>query len=307
MESNMKVERYNKPESWDAMVVDMARVSFAKSHENYSLQENTKLIRYLVNHDHWTPLAHPTVAFSINITEQELIPVLLDKQLMAGLNISILAGERALISGSLWSMVQLAYVLDNWAILTMCYSYAQESTRAIVDYKKKGDRTTSRMTLIKMEQDEDFLTKRHIYRTLRIKVPIFVARQLDKHQVGFVKNEISRRYVSSSPEFFKPELWRGKAENKKQGSSSETIPFIPAKDGYFYDEFCEEIYRSGLTQNVCEEQTRMVLPQSMYTEYFLTANLEAWDRLLSLRLKEDTQKETRDVAKLIEVALYGED
>jgi len=59
----------------------------------------------------------------------------------------------------------------------------------------------------------------HCTATFRIKAPIFVARQLFKHKVGLTENEISRRYVDSEPEFYIPEVWRGKAKNKKQGSS----------------------------------------------------------------------------------------
>ncbi len=69
----------------------------------------------------------------------------------------------------------------------------------------------------------------HPQLTIHIKVPIFVARQLDKHQVGLVKNEVSRRYVSDPVEFWEPDFWRRKAVNLKQGSSEEEVkdPFKP--------------------------------------------------------------------------------
>lgn len=63
----------------------------------------------------------------------------------------------------------------------------------------------------------------HCMVTLRIKMPIFVARQWFKHSVGFTRNEVSRRYVDSTPEFYVPKIWRKRAENVKQGSSDETV------------------------------------------------------------------------------------
>ena len=63
-----------------------------------------------------------------------------------------------------------------------------------------------------------------------IKAPIFVARQLVKHQIGLTWNEISRRYVDDEPVFFEPDVWRGKADDKKQGSSNESIEINPRKD-----------------------------------------------------------------------------
>jgi len=65
----------------------------------------------------------------------------------------------------------------------------------------------------------------HCSLQFRIKAPVFVARQLVKHQVGLVWNEVSRRYVDDEPEFYIPEKWRLRAENKKQGSSDETIEY----------------------------------------------------------------------------------
>jgi thymidylate synthase (FAD) len=58
----------------------------------------------------------------------------------------------------------------------------------------------------------------HTSLQFRIKAPIFVARQLVKHQVGGVWNEVSRRYVDDEPEFYFPDVWRGKPVNAKQGS-----------------------------------------------------------------------------------------
>ena len=143
----------------------------------------------------------------------------------------------------------------------------------------------------------------HCQATFRIKAPIFVARQLGKHQVGMVWNEVSRRYVDSEPEFYVPEVWRKKADNVKQGSSDEGIHEDWQK--LYYSEVKELNRHSLVTYNrmlkvgICPEQARMVLPQSMYTEWYWTGSLAAWARVCKLRLDPHTQKETRDIAQVI--------
>lgn len=147
----------------------------------------------------------------------------------------------------------------------------------------------------------------HTSLQLRIKAPIFVARQLVKHQVGLVWNEVSRRYVDSEPEFFVPESWRKRAENKKQGSSDETVEFVSfpwvdyGSSGSFDDylETCLGGYNSLLESGVCPEQARMVLPQNTMTEWIWTGNVMSFARVCQLRLDPHTQKETQLVAEQI--------
>lgn len=128
-----------------------------------------------------------------------------------------------------------------------------------------------------------------------IKAPIFVARQLVKHQVGLVWNEVSRRYVDDEPEFYIPKEWRLKAENKKQGSSDETIEY----DVSGTMQFCKETYENLLNNNVAPEMARMVLPQNMMTEWYWSGTLYAFARVCNLRCKDDTQAETRIIANQI--------
>lgn len=147
----------------------------------------------------------------------------------------------------------------------------------------------------------------HVQISMRETVPIFVARQRFKHMVGFTYNEVSRRYVDDPPSFFKPEEWRKAAENKKQGSSNETIDAIPygePKGGRrietLYEEliaYAEDLYNTLIDYNVAPEQARMVLPQSMYTSYYVTGSLAAWARAYQLRIDTHAQKEIQDLAK----------
>jgi thymidylate synthase (FAD) len=58
-------------------------------------------------------------------------------------------------------------------------------------------------------------------------------------------------------------------------------------------------YNFLLDSGVCAEQARMVLPQNMYTEWYWSGTLFAFARICRLRMKKDTQKETRDIADQI--------
>ena len=141
----------------------------------------------------------------------------------------------------------------------------------------------------------------HCTLSFHIKAPIFVARQLVKHQVGLVWNEVSRRYVDDDPEFWFPEHWRARAEDKKQGSSDEFVDWIGRgeRTGGPVRKVCElamHTYKTLLEAGVAPEQARMVLPQNTYTEWYWTGSLYAFARVCNLRCKYDTQEETRNVA-----------
>ena len=184
----------------DLSVVNAARVSFAKVHDEFKDEADTKLIRYLAKHNHWSPFGHASLQF-------------------------------------------------------------------------------------------------------HIRAPVFVARQLVKHQVGLTWNEVSRRYVDIEPEFFTPETWRGSAENKKQGSSDVEIDINPSTGSgpMMVDDYQQVLrtakwtYEEFLRKGVCPEQARMVLPQSMMTEWYWSGTLYAFARVCNLRCKDDAQKETQDV------------
>lgn len=143
----------------------------------------------------------------------------------------------------------------------------------------------------------------HVFATFRIKAPIFVARQLVKHQVGLAWNEVSRRYVDEEPEFWMASEWRERAENVKQGSGGILDSRQPSNDldsvlrnTTRYASIC---YKTLLDAGVCPEQARMVLPQNTMTEWVWSGSLAAFARVCKLRLDHHTQKETREVAQHI--------
>ena len=189
----------------DLSVVNAARVSFAKVHDAFDDDKDTKLIKYLAKHNHWSPFGHASLQF-------------------------------------------------------------------------------------------------------HIKAPVFVARQLVKHQIGLTWNEVSRRYVDEEPEFYTPLIWRGKADDKKQGSSDIEIDINPPgpTGPALVDNYAQVLssakwtYEFLLRKGVCPEQARMVLPQSMMTEWYWSGTLYAFARVCNLRCKPDAQVETQMVADRID-------
>lgn len=197
----MKVEPFRPPWGDDMMVVDVARVSFAKESSQYTPEQNAKLIKYLAREGHWSPFAHPMASF-------------------------------------------------------------------------------------------------------RITAPIFVARQMAKHQVGLAWNEESRRYIDSEPEIWRPDTVRYRPEgNIKQGSGGELdeaalVEAQKAIDTATIISMME--YKRLLTLRVAPEQARMVLPLCTMTSWVWTGSLYAWARVCRLRLDSHAQQETQLVAEKID-------
>jgi len=141
--------------------------------------------------------------------------------------------------------------------------------------------------------------------SVHVRAPLFVARQCFKSKVGFVENEVSRRYVDAEPEFYMPHVWRGRSASAKQGSSDVEVAYVPlegsnpvppklvVEDLYLT---ARETYETLIEGGVAPELARMVLPQAMMTEWYWTGSLAAFARFVSLRTATDAQVETAEVA-----------
>ena len=155
----------------------------------------------------------------------------------------------------------------------------------------------------------------HCFASFHVKAPIFVARQLVKHK--FLRwNEISRRYVDDEPEFYVPDMWRGRSKDKKQGSSDEFVFSEATLVRTDYDEWngpsyrelndiALEVYNDLLKDGVAPEQARIVLPQSAMTEWIWSGSLDAFAAMCKLRCASDTQYESRIVADQISEIMQG--
>ena len=133
----------------------------------------------------------------------------------------------------------------------------------------------------------------HAFASFHVSAPIFIARQLVKHK--FLRwNEISRRYVSNEPKLYEPTTWRGKAFDKKQGSSDTVvIEGVEIRATQAYD---ISLYKHLLDMGICEEQALVVLPANLMTEWYWSGSLDAFADMCKLRCTKDTQNETKIIA-----------
>lgn len=130
---------------------------------------------------------------------------------------------------------------------------------------------------------------------LKIDAPLFVSRQMVKHQVGGVWNEVSRRYVDDEPVFFIPDKWRKRAENVKQGSSDEEV-YDMARLSVGLTQEALAVYNEMLNNGVAPEQARMILPQNMMTTWYWSGSLLFFHRVFKQRTDSHAQQETQEVA-----------
>jgi len=172
-------------------------------------------------------------------------------------------------------------------------SFGKESQWSVFSDNILEDR--DRKLIHYLAEHKHFSPFGHCFASFHIKAPIFVARQLVKHK--FLRwNEISRRYVDSKPEFYEPDEWRGRSEDKKQGSDGVVQVYMD-QGMQWYRQFVA--YENLINNGVCPEQARMVLPQSMMTEWYWSGSLDAFADMCNLRCAGDTQLETRLVANKI--------
>lgn len=144
---------------------------------------------------------------------------------------------------------------------------------------------------------------------LRIKMPIFVAREWFRHQIGLSRNEVSRRYVDSDPELWYPaaEGLRARDPKLKQGSKEEPIAGAEAvvDEIHAHGAATLDLYKSLLARGVAPEIARGVLPQSMYTEFIETGSLAAYARIWKLRTDPGAQREIQAYAHALESLLLS--
>lgn len=206
---------------------------------------------------------------------------------------------------------------SDWEYATVPVTYGDDGT--CIGYKEKRLSEKDKKLIHYLAKNKHTSCFEHQGATLRLKVPIFIARQIQRHRT-FAYNEVSRRYVDAKPEFFWPETWRARAENKKQGSSDEIVvdltdvgkvtpeyeerfgkrpPVDPQKYAERWVGQMVHVYNEMLNSNVAPELARMILPQNMYTEFYMTGNLRNWAHFLKLRLDGHAQLEVQQIAEQI--------
>lgn len=186
--------------------------------------------------------------------------------------------------GSDLSVAQAAWVSTNKA-----EKKTQADAERLVKYlAKHGHWTPFGQTLVQLE----------------FHIPIFVARQLMRHNIGIVWNEVSRRYVNEDPSFYVPDMYRKASPSIKQGSLDELVD----KDDFEYVEHINFMaamwgavgYYDLLYCGVCPEQARMVLPQSTMTRIRGAFSLASLARVYNLRVDKHAQVEIQNIAHWID-------
>lgn len=183
-------------------------------------------------------------------------------------------------------------------------SFAKQSQYEFIDFGVEALNEKDQKLIAYLAKHNHWSPFAHTCLSFRIKAPIFVARQMTKHQVGGAWNEVSRRYVDDEPEFYFPDVWRGKPDNAKQGSSGELTDqqqwSIDMQEMVYP---VLQIYHSAIDDGMAPEQARMILPQNTMTEWIWTGSLQFFARVCNLRLDAHAQKECQDLASLIEKSI----
>ena len=205
------------------------------------------------------------------------------------------------------SEMQVQYITHSGSDLLVVnaarVSFAKES-------KELNDKDQKLITYL--AEHKHWLPFRHPQVTLRCKAPLPIARHLGKHQVGFSWSEESRRYIDTPPEFYWPDKWRKRADNKKQGSSDEvfeTEPLVAIREwerGQVVaapsklQSLMVAMYNGLVALGVAPEQARMILPQNMMVNWVWTGSLLGWAQMCKARLADDAQRETQEFARKVQ-------
>ena len=283
-----------------------------------------KLINYLARYNHWTPFAHSRLYFEIAWKSQYDELVFYRNYNPGGFSI-VNTDSNSLIKGSLYSWIRALNALP-WRLAD--YIGYQIRLQYPIASRVLSDIGIDNFGYLHggLEVPEQLVFTRQLWKlatvTLRIKVPIFIARQIRTSQVGiaysdlyvesesFVYNEVSRRYVNDKPEFYTIDQWRTrKGSNVKQGSTglldNPTIAQIGKEWIQELEEKRDEFYAYANTCSIAPEQSRAYLTQNMYTEFYMTGTLHRFAQFLKLRLDSHVQQETQDIATLIKGVLIS--
>lgn len=295
----------------DSLVVAAARVSFNKDSMEFDPERDEKLINYLVDHNHWSPLAHPHGAFVLNKPLDDVTLRELFKDPIHGLSwgSSGLNDYKTVdyVSGSLWGLLNLAWRLQSQDLMDKLEHLAPISIKAFCKDKVMLTGYTACRDGVRFLQvipkEEDKVT------TLRIEAPLALARQFWKHQQGFTFselmpwNEASGRYIDMSTNgYFIPSEFHAQATNKKQGVDKDTeVQEIGATSFEDLVKLVDHWYQTN--NHIGNEERRLLLPACTKTSWYWTARRKDWDRVISLRTDSHAQLLTQQVATQIKEVL----
>lgn len=299
-------------------IVNAARVSFAKESTAVDAAD-IKLMKYLATHRHWTPFSHCRETFSFKCVNDSHLTELMRfflfelTQEQTASMVFAQRGQKVYVRTSLFGWTN---VLNQYVGSAAYRGFVEQFGNVYAYLDEKYPRATGFLVDAAVTtffdqygpeagQSDELLTPHFIDVTMCETVPIFVARQRFKHMIGVTYNEVSRRYVDDTPEFYYPEEWRSRPEGSvKQGSGG-----VHPSSNFFkqlYDEDMgshKRLYENMIGDGFAPEQVRMTVPQSMLTSYYVTANVAAWNRFIDQRKDSHAQKEIQDLAILAQTEL----
>lgn len=303
-----------EPLNSDDGICDAARVSFAKIAANYPPEKNLGVMRYMRDHAHWSPFGHAREIFMMQIDLPDWCYFLTYAN-TAGFTWHKANDQIVFLCGSAWAWHESLSFLP----------------RHIADGVRRWYRETDRYTLsapLLFREPQGFdrghmilgvpgsvinVIPRDVREyaditsaSFRIKAPIYVARQYVKHQVDLCWNEVSRRYVTDEPEFYRNGGWRPKPEGSaKQGSGGGLLTLDDDLAARLHDHAAPraDLYRDMIAADIAPEQAREVLPLNMMTEWIWTGSIAAFRRVCNLRLDGHAQKEAQLIAQMIDAQL----
>lgn len=292
----------------DFGICDVARVSMAKAADQYTTEQNAKLLRYLVKDKekpHWSPFGHARICLKIKGGGLRFLldcfGLLFMHGKLAGFSWAGTETTHCYLNGSLWAWYEnwdyLPYSVQT-CIKGYVYTSFPEVYKALFECLLPNDAHYGD-DWVEVAGETEF--DRVNYRSFRVTCPIFIARQLVKHQVHMCWNEESRRYIDEPPTFYDPAHFRSRPEGSiKQGSggyldeennsNAMTILSMSNREARMAYEYL-------LSIDVAPEEARMVLPLNTQVQWIWTASVEAWKRVLKLRDDSHAQTQAQDFAK----------
>ncbi|AYA64272.1 FAD-dependent thymidylate synthase [Alteromonas sp. RKMC-009] len=291
------------PISNDLLVVNAARVSMDKESKEFTYRKDKPkssdegLLNYLATHRHWTPFSHVRITMVSNSPIVDLDDI--DPEDVASAAWRCDVGRykfRTSLFG--WAHLIRNGLITGYSIcdvVHLLFREAPEAAKALLpEYEEGAYACRGHVWAPIGETDPAFIDV-----TMRETIPIFIARQRFKHMVGTTYNEVSRRYVDDTPEFYEIEEWRSRPDGSIKQGSGDVHPesdSMCATVGFRTINAAEE-YDGHISDGFAPEQVRSTLPQSMLTSYYVTSSLKAWNRAYRQRIDSHAQKEIQDLAK----------
>lgn len=293
-------------ERGDDLVATAARASFNRSYDHYTEEDNVKLINYLANAkpEHWAPFGH--IRLTLQMKHWMIIYKKLTANNKAGL-VEVRNGDSIDVSHSFYGWVKL---LQERKIHFNAANSVIDHLQAIApDCAQAFNIESLRPSQPIKDEQQLELAERHYatdFVTLRITCPIVMARQLFKHQVGFIYSEASGRYIEYTKQYL-PTSWHVKPDNKKQGAGQElgiirkSIAILLTKLSHAVS-YATYIIMHRLL-NIAIEEARYCMAMSTSTTFVVTASRKDWDRVIEHRTPTSAQTDIRVLSGLIEEQL----